>query len=90
MQAKAEEACRVAAAELREAESVAAQLHETTSELAAIMGQVHGDCDYCAYQGGVRIWTKPCKNCVNFAAKELATGDYWKWKGPGKEEKDRD
>ena len=58
----------------------------SVKRLLALLDAVHGDCKYCAYNGPENAMEGPCAECVHFAAKDLAKGDFWALSDMGMEE----
>lgn len=58
----------------------------SVKRLLALLDAVHGDCKYCAHNGPENAMEGPCAECVHFAAKDLAKGDFWTLADMSKEE----
>lgn len=58
----------------------------SVKRLLALLDAVHGDCKYCAHNGLENAMEGPCAECVHFAAKDLAKGDFWTLSDMGMEE----
>lgn len=58
-------------------------IKEAVAMIAELFRQVSGDCQHCKFYDDFNQ-SRPCFRCNRFAAKELATGDYWEWDAPQK------